>query len=81
MIAHEKRFIFHAQPQTGAYSCSRFYSLPILSFRNTAGFSPVPRMAVLGGTTVTQSTPAWTEEDMKKDHKVIVTLLGDEGAG
>ena len=30
----------------------RLYSLPIPPFRNTAGFSPVPRTAVLGGTTV-----------------------------
>ena len=55
MIAHEKGFKFHAQPQTGAYSCVRLYSLQISPFRNTAGFSLVPRTAGLGGTTVVKS--------------------------
>ena len=44
-IAHVKGFKFHAQPQTGAYSCLGYMRIPLpftAVFYNTAVFSPVP---------------------------------------
>ena len=46
MIAHEKGFKFHAQPQTGAYSCLGLED----GWRYWGGGKAVNGGAVLGGT-------------------------------
>ena len=57
VVRYSRPSQYRLPPNTAAHFKSqigflRLYSLPIRPFRNTASFSPIPRMAVLGGTTL-----------------------------
>ena len=64
ILSYSRPTQYHLPPNIPAHFKSqigflRLYYLPIPPFRNTAGFSPVLRTAVLGGTTVLLNLFIW----------------------